>query len=210
MEMEDVVINLFFVIQEKSRWRQAVPRFLFEMYGTKQVKIDFSESFEKVVEKMQGVTPDILILELALIKPNQWVNVQKLTQHTSVIGFYESSAPIGPSDSGGNVLKACVSEEELYPTLVQSITSIVDGKAGSQSNLLGTDTEITQSSKNLTKREIEALKLAAQGFKNKEIAEVLCLSQRTVRYHLERIYQKLNVHNKAEAIMKAVHQGLIQ
>jgi Response regulator containing a CheY-like receiver domain and an HTH DNA-binding domain len=159
---------------------------------------------------MQGVTLDILILELALIKPNQWVNVQKLTQHTSVIGFYESSAPIGPSDSGGNVLKACVSEEELYPTLVQSITSIVDGKAGSQSNLLGTDTEITQSSKNLTKREIEALKLAAQGFKNKEIAEVLCLSQRTVRYHLERIYQKLNVHNKAEAIMKAVHQGLIQ
>jgi len=210
MEMEDVVINLFFVIQEKSRWRQAVPRFLFEMYGTKQVKIDFSESFEKVVEKMQGVTPDILILELALIKPNQWVKVQKLTQHTSVIGFYESSAPIGHSDSGGNVLKACVSEEELYPTLVQSITSIVDGKAGSQSNLLGTDTEITQSSKNLTKREIEGLKLAAQGFKNKEIAEVLCLSQRTVRYHLERIYQKLNVHNKAEAIMKAVHQGLIQ
>lgn len=204
------MINLFFVIQEESRWRKAVPRFLFELYGTKQVNIDFSESFEKGVEKMKGGTPDILILELALIKPNQWVRVQKLTQQTSVIGFYESSAPIGLSDSSGNVLEACVSEEELYPTLVQSIASIVDGKAGSQSKLPWTGTEITQSSKILTKREVEVMKLAAQGFKNKEIAEVLCLSQRTVRYHLERIYQKLNVHNKAEAIMKAVHQRLIQ
>lgn len=208
--MEEVVINLFFVIQEESRWRKAVTRFLFEMYGTKQVNIDFSKSFEKGVEKMQGSTPDILILELALIKPNQWVRVQKLTQQTSVIGFYESSAPVGLSDSGSNVLEVCVSEEKLYPTLVQSITAVADGKAGSQSNLPGTGIEVTQSSKILTKREVEVLKLAAQGFKNKEIAEVLCLSQRTVRYHLERIYQKLNVHNKAEAIMKAVHQGLIQ
>ena len=52
---------------------------------------------------------------------------------------------------------------------------------------------------NLTKREKEILKLASQGYSNKKIADELCISYHTVKFHLENIYRKLNIHNKVEA-----------
>ncbi len=55
---------------------------------------------------------------------------------------------------------------------------------------------------NLTPREVEILKLMAQGFLNKEIAERLGVSLDAVLWHLKHIYQKLHVHSRCEAILK--------
>jgi len=61
----------------------------------------------------------------------------------------------------------------------------------------------------LTPRELELLQLAADGFCGPSIAEELVLSRATVRTHFESIYRKLDVHDRAGAVGKAMRLGLI-
>jgi DNA-binding NarL/FixJ family response regulator len=61
----------------------------------------------------------------------------------------------------------------------------------------------------LTARELEVLRLLARGLRNKEIAERLYISERTVNFHLANIYQKLNVSGRTEALSRALQQGLV-
>lgn len=62
---------------------------------------------------------------------------------------------------------------------------------------------------NLSTRETEVLTQLSKGFDYKQIADFLNISPATVRKHIENIYQKLQVHNKIEAIQKATKQRLI-
>ncbi|MBW7937183.1 MAG: response regulator transcription factor, partial [Flavobacteriales bacterium] len=62
----------------------------------------------------------------------------------------------------------------------------------------------------LSKREIEILEKIAAGKNYQEIADMLFISPKTVRKHIENIYQKLRVHNKVEAINLARKNKLIQ
>lgn len=60
----------------------------------------------------------------------------------------------------------------------------------------------------LTRRELEVLELIAQGDKNSAIAEKLVISEKTVRNHITNIFSKLQVADRAEAIIKARDTGL--
>ncbi|MBW2370716.1 MAG: hypothetical protein JRH15_22825, partial [Deltaproteobacteria bacterium] len=59
-------------------------------------------------------------------------------------------------------------------------------------------------------RELEILEILAQGFHNKEIADVLSVSSETVKWHLKNLYAKLGVSNRTEAINEARILGIIQ
>ncbi len=61
----------------------------------------------------------------------------------------------------------------------------------------------------LTKREREVLKLIAEGYKNAEIAEYLCISVSTVETHRDNLMKKLDLHNAAALTAYAIDQGLI-
>lgn len=61
----------------------------------------------------------------------------------------------------------------------------------------------------LTPREIELLRLVAEGLPNKAIAQRLSVSENTVKYHMKNILQKLGVRNRAEAIAHALRAGLL-
>lgn len=61
----------------------------------------------------------------------------------------------------------------------------------------------------LSLRETEVLQHLSKGFDYKQIADNLHISPSTVRKHIENIYQKLQVHNKVEAVQKAQKQRLI-
>ena len=58
-------------------------------------------------------------------------------------------------------------------------------------------------------REMEVLKLVAQGLRNKEIADKLYLSTDTIKKHLYNTFQKLQVSNRLELVNKAKDLGLI-
>jgi DNA-binding NarL/FixJ family response regulator len=61
----------------------------------------------------------------------------------------------------------------------------------------------------LSARELEVLELVAKGLTNKEAARALMISQFTVRNHLKSICMKLDVGDRTEAIMTAIHSGII-
>ena len=61
----------------------------------------------------------------------------------------------------------------------------------------------------LTAREREVLSLLAQGLPNKSVAKRLGISPKTVSNHIERVYAKLGVTNRAGAAMAAMHFGLV-
>ena len=61
----------------------------------------------------------------------------------------------------------------------------------------------------LTERELEVLQAAALGERNKEIAYKLGITERTVKAHLQSIYQKFGVDSRAAAVAVAAQQGLL-
>jgi DNA-binding NarL/FixJ family response regulator len=60
----------------------------------------------------------------------------------------------------------------------------------------------------LSQREREIVALVAQGFKNKEIAEKIFISEQTVKNHLHNIFDKLGVSDRLELALYAIHKGL--
>lgn len=61
----------------------------------------------------------------------------------------------------------------------------------------------------LSSREINVLNLVARGLSNKQIANKLGLSDKTVRNHLSRIFRKLDAGNRTQAVMNAMRGGLL-
>ncbi|MCL6629578.1 MAG: helix-turn-helix transcriptional regulator [Armatimonadetes bacterium] len=61
----------------------------------------------------------------------------------------------------------------------------------------------------LTEREIEVLRLILEGKSSKEAAAELCCSKRTVDFHLARVYQKLDVSNRVQAMRRVAVLGLL-
>lgn len=61
----------------------------------------------------------------------------------------------------------------------------------------------------LTDRELQVLKLVAQGLSNREVAEQLYISENTVKNHVRNILEKLHLHSRMEAVVYAVREKLL-
>ena len=61
----------------------------------------------------------------------------------------------------------------------------------------------------LTKREIEVLQLVLEGKSSKEVASTLCCSKRTIDFHLAKVYDKLDVSNRVQAMRRVALLGLM-
>lgn len=70
----------------------------------------------------------------------------------------------------------------------------------------GSETEMQE---RFTLREIEILRLIAEGLTNREVGEKLCLSENTVKTYLQELYQKLDAHSRIEAVMQATRWGIL-
>jgi len=63
---------------------------------------------------------------------------------------------------------------------------------------------------NLTVREVEVLQRISGGNRNRDIAELLCISEETVKVHVKHVMDKLGAKDRTEAITIAVRRGIIQ
>jgi DNA-binding NarL/FixJ family response regulator len=61
----------------------------------------------------------------------------------------------------------------------------------------------------LTTRELSILRLVAAGLPNKGVAQELCISENTVKYHMKHILQKLDARNRTEAVTQAIQAGIL-
>jgi DNA-binding NarL/FixJ family response regulator len=62
----------------------------------------------------------------------------------------------------------------------------------------------------LTEREREVLGLIGQGHSNREIAALLCISEKTVKNHIANIFSKLHVYDRTQAVLYAIRKGLVK
>lgn len=69
--------------------------------------------------------------------------------------------------------------------------------------------ETTGDTRGLTRRELEILRLVAEGHSNAQLAKMLWVTEQTVKFHLSNIYRKLDVSNRTEASRWAQVQGLL-
>ena len=88
----------------------------------------------------------------------------------------------------------------LHPDIFDSMLSRI--RPGQQS-------ELDPSGQILTPREIEVLRMIAEGLGNKEIASKLSISDHTVKFHISSIFAKLGATNLAEAVTLGIRHGLI-
>lgn len=69
---------------------------------------------------------------------------------------------------------------------------------------------LMESAVELTEREMDVIRLVAEGLSNKEIAALLYLSPRTVKFHLDNIYGKLGINTRTEAAIYALRRGWVR
>ncbi len=108
-----------------------------------------------------------------------------------------------PRDAGPAELQAAV-VAAAAGLVVRRREDLVDG-AGAAPPREGASVK----SAPLTRRELEVLRLVAEGFGNKAIAARLAVTERTVKFHLGAIFEKLGVTSRTEAVTAGLRRGLI-
>lgn len=167
--------------------------------------------------------PDVLLMDIDMpvmnginaareIKKNfEGVRILTLSMHNEK-GMIQTLMDAG---ADGYILKNSSKEE-----LEKGIRTVYAGQTFFSTDvtmsLLNQSTEITkqadlpQEVQELTERELEILKLVAEGYSNKEIGERLFISHRTVDTHRTNLMKKMVVHNVAGLIRIAIKSGLVE
>jgi DNA-binding CsgD family transcriptional regulator/GAF domain-containing protein len=87
--------------------------------------------------------------------------------------------------------------------------SVISNEANMSANIKAIDRDFHYPSSPLTRREIEVLNLVRKGHSNKQIADQLYISERTVKFHISSIFSKLYANNRIEAVNTAIRRGLL-
>ena len=116
----------------------------------------------------------------------------------------ESSIEIGSADGAALVGN--------FPTVEQTmheIRALLEADESIKTVLLIKNLSLLKSEYQLTPHERRILKLLVEGFSFKATAQSLSVSPNTVSFHVRRIYEKLEVHSKSEAVAKAIRNNLV-
>jgi len=109
--------------------------------------------------------------------------------------------------------QARASQQALHPDQVQARLSLAvlerlaQQAVNEAGDLLASLTPVPSPGHPLSPRELQVLRLASEGLTNKEIAYRLGLSERTVQYHLNSVYNKTGVNSRTEASAQAIKRG---
>ncbi len=176
----------------------------------------------EAIQSVEKLKPDLILIDLSMPRMNgmeaireirrlsKEVRIVVLTVHKSeeyILATFKAGAD-------GYVLKDATHEE-----LLMALRSVLKGKPYispeiSEKVLEGylegrKRLKSKTSWETLTFREREILKLIAEGYKNKEIAEELCISAKTVEKHRSNLMEKLNLHSAQALTAFAIEHGLV-
>lgn len=194
-------------------------RQLLEFDGTIEVIGEVNDG-EECLEKISVFMPDILLLDInmpkingvevlsEIRKKNLPVKVLMLTVHDEV-DYLVKTVDIGVDgyivkDSGSAELKKAINcimngEKYIQPNLIPALNK----------RLVARDSDIDKIEL-LTKREMEVLIHVANGMFNKEIANSLNISERTVKNHISSIFKKIDVNDRTQAAVFAIKNDIIK
>ena len=174
-----------------------------------------AEDGETSLSLIESLQPDVALLDCRLPGMNGVqvaVTLKQMCAPTNVLACsaYEDEEYVrGMLEAGalGYLLK-----DEPPEKIIEAIRWVARGQNWFSSAIVGRfakwlRAEQSESPK-LTKRELAVLHLLAQGKSNHQIAQELCVTERTLRFHLGNIYTKLGVHSDREAIIWAIQHKL--
>ena len=175
---------------------------------------------EEAVRLAQDLHPLVVIMDIAMPKLNgieATRRIKEMQPDTAVLilSAYDDDQyvfAILEAGAAGYLLKDVPSQELveairavhagesiLAPTIARKVINRFASPGGAAA--LGVEAD------QLSEREMEVLKLAAQGISNMEIANELALSVRTIQGHLSNIFGKMQVGSRTEAVIQALQRG---
>lgn len=206
-----------FVVDDHSLFRQGVIHTVME--EPDMTVVGEAGTAASAIEKVRDTLPEIVLLDLRLPDRSGLEVITTLRAECpysrvialTVVEDEEALLEALKRGASGYLLKGIsgsdlvrvirsVASGETYvsPTMAGCLFQEMAHPSGA-TGPWGTDT--------LTEREAEILKLVAQGLTNKEVADRLYLSEKTVKHYMTNILQKLQVRNRVEAALIAIRKG---
>ena len=149
----------------------------------------------EATRRIRTELPEVQVLVLTAYDDDQYIF--SLLQ-AGASGYLLKTAPIG--DLLTAIHQVCAGESALSPSIAKKVVAKFSG--GNQPG-----STVTSDVDQLTAREIEILQYLARGSSNRDIAEALFISDRTVQAHLTNIFAKMQVTSRLEAVLKAIRLG---
>jgi len=173
---------------------------------------------EEAIKLATELQPDVVVMDIAMPKLNgieATKQIKALQPSTAVLiltayDYDQYIFALLEAGAAGYLLKGVRVHE-----LIDAIRAVYAGESVLHpviarrviDRLISPKPAETQAIEPLSERETEVLKLAATGISNKDIAEQLFLSPRTVQVHLGNIFNKLGVASRTEAILYGLRRG---
>jgi len=198
--------------------RQGIRRLIEDEKGV--TVVGEASNGEEAVEMATELKPDIIIMDIAMPKLNgieATRQIKLISPRTAVLilSAYDDDEYVFALlkvGAAGYLLKN-VSGDELTRAIravyqgEPVLDPIVARKVMNYFKLPGKARGLEKPSEHLSNRETDILKLAAGGMTNKDIADKLHLSNRTVEGHLRTIFNKLGVGSRTEAVLFGLRKG---
>jgi DNA-binding NarL/FixJ family response regulator len=156
--------------------------------------------------------PDVVLMDLRLPKLGGVEAILEIRRdfpdcRVIVLTTYDSDEDIFRALQSG--AKSYLLKDMSQNEIVSSVRAVYAGREVLPSPVADTLAKrLTR--KDLTDRELAVLKLIVRGRSNKEISTDLDIAERTVKFHLVGIFEKLNVLDRTQAAIEAVRHGLVQ
>jgi two-component system NarL family response regulator len=179
----------------------------------------------EAVDKAQELMPDVILMDVRMprrsgIEATQ--QIKDLLPHVKILMLTISDEEADLYDAIKAGASGYLLKEISIDEVADAIRSVWAGQSRiSPSMAAKLLTEFAAMSKRaderqqlpaprLTDREMEVLKLVAQGLNNRDIAKELFISENTVKNHIRNILEKLHLHSRMEAVVYAVREKLLE
>lgn len=160
--------------------------------------------------------PDVAVLDIQMpeasgIEVTRWVRAHHADTGVLVLTAYDDDPyvmAVLEAGANGYVLKTASPAD-----IIQAVRDVHEGKSALDPAITRklmdhiAEQRTAPRYESLTDRELQVLELTAQGYTNKAIGLQLGISDRTVQGHLAKIYSKLDVNSRTEAVMRSVSLG---
>jgi DNA-binding NarL/FixJ family response regulator len=179
-----------------------------------------AENGAQALQLIEQHQPDVAVLDIQMPEYSGIEVARRVRAHGWPVGlliltaFDDDPFIVAALEAGVNgfVLKTADMEE-----IIEAVRAVNEGKSVLDPQIVPKLMHAVTASHQpeavvepLTERELEVLRAAARGLTNKAIGVLLDISDRTVQGHLRRIFEKLNVANRTEAVVKASQLDLLE
>ena len=173
---------------------------------------------EEAVAKTLALKPDVLLLDLVMPRMDGIAAIIALKQQLSdakilVLTSFDDDDKVFPAFKAGAM--GYLLKDSSPGELLQAIRNVGGGQSSLHPaialkvlNELSRPAEQPAAAGTLTQRELEVLRLVAQGLSNLEIAEALVVTEHTVGKHVSNILVKLHLANRTQLALYALRKGL--